>query len=277
MLNTAISLFHRTSWGLRELLKTHVFYSTKVRTLPQGFQFVATNSHGHKLMLEGTFEAEEAEVFNAELAACDVLVDVGANIGYYTCIACAQGKQVVAFEPMPFNLRLLYENLRINGWGEAVEVFPVGAGAGPGLASIYSASSTGASLVKGWASSTGYIHRTIPINALDRVLGARFAGKRVFVKIDIEGAEYAALRGATGLMKQNPAPVFVVEITLDQFYPGSKNPHFLDTFKLMFDHGYEAFNALAPITRVTPDDVEAWYSGAKINNRAYNFLFRKRA
>lgn len=274
MIHSAIAAFHRTSWGLRELFKTHLFYSGRARTLPQGFRFVATNSHGHKLMLDGSFELDEAEVFLTQLDACDVFVDVGANIGYYTCMARSRGKQVIALEPMPFNLRFLFSNLQLNGWEEQVEVFPLGAGAGPGFAELYSGSSTGASLVKGWAFSTGVIHRTIAINSLDNLFADRFAGRKVFVKIDIEGAEHAALRGATKLMSQTPAPVFAVEITLDQFYPGSKNPHFADSFKLFFDLGYRACIAQPPMTPVTQADVEAWFSGQK-STQLYNFLFVK--
>jgi FkbM family methyltransferase len=226
-------------------------------------------------MLTGQFEAEEAKVFASELQGCEVFIDVGANIGYYTCLACQLKKEVIAFEPMAYNLRFLYENLKLNGWQDQVEVLPIGAGNKPGICDIYGVSSTGASLVRGWAGSSGLARCTIPINTLDGLLAARMAGRKLLVKMDIEGGEYPALQGARKLLALSPAPVWFVEITLHQFHPGGKNPHFLETFRLFFDAGYQAFTADEAREPVSPAQVESWHSTLSLDNRRYNFLFAK--
>ena len=51
-----------------------------------------------------------------------LVVDVGANIGYFTMMAAAMGHDVVAFEPMPHNLGRLRSSVRANGFGSLVTV-----------------------------------------------------------------------------------------------------------------------------------------------------------
>lgn len=80
---------------------------------------------GHPQMVTGAFEPQERAVLERLLHDSDVFVDVGANVGLYTCLARSAGKTVLAIEPLQRNLDYLYANLRANGF-EDVEVFPVG-------------------------------------------------------------------------------------------------------------------------------------------------------
>lgn len=55
----------------------------------------------------------------------DVLWDVGANIGLYSCYAAAKNNcQVYAFEPSVFNLELLARNIFINGLADKISIVP---------------------------------------------------------------------------------------------------------------------------------------------------------
>lgn len=118
---------------------------------PHGFRLMVRGHIVHRWMLDGTFEAVEVAAMQKNLASADVFVDVGANIGFYTCLALQQGKFAVAIEPQPRNLRCLRHNLAVNGWNKMAEVHPVGLGAEPGQQQLYGASGTGASLIPRWA------------------------------------------------------------------------------------------------------------------------------
>jgi FkbM family methyltransferase len=63
------------------------------------------------------------------LARAPLVVDVGANRGYFCVQACAALNRptVVAFEPEPGNLAMLRANLALNGLDSAVEVVPAAA------------------------------------------------------------------------------------------------------------------------------------------------------
>jgi FkbM family methyltransferase len=74
-------------------------------------------------MAQGTFEPEETELIRTILKDVDVLINVGANVGYYCCHALSMGKAVVAFEPIQRNLRYLCVNIKTNGW--SCEIYPI--------------------------------------------------------------------------------------------------------------------------------------------------------
>src|SRR5687767_8756025 len=68
-----------------------------VRT-PYGFMLV-----GNPLMAANDYEPDEIAAFLRALQRCDACVDVGANIGYYSCLAATHGVPVIAIEPHPDN------------------------------------------------------------------------------------------------------------------------------------------------------------------------------
>jgi len=92
---------------------------------------------GHAAMAAGTFEPEETRLVRDLLQDVDILVNVGANIGYYCCHALSLGKPVIAVEPIARNLHYLLQNLRINGWAEQAEVFPVALGSASGILEMW--------------------------------------------------------------------------------------------------------------------------------------------
>jgi FkbM family methyltransferase len=161
--------------------------------MPQGFMLKSGNS------LFGTnYEIEVTDLIKTYLGNSDGFVDIGANVGYYTCMACSMGKRVVAIEPLDLNLRYLLYNLRHNGWND-VEVFPLGLSAQPGVSKIFG-SGTGASLLSGWAGTSAAYCKTIPLSTLDIILGQRFKGKQLLIKADVENAEYLLMKGSTQIL-----------------------------------------------------------------------------
>lgn len=200
--------------------------------------------HGFRLVgdlpiNDGVYEPAETELLLAALREADVFVDIGANIGYFTCLAGASGVRTVAIEPLDENLRLLYANLTLNGLRDRVEVFPIGVAHEPGVRTLFGAA-TGASLIEGWAAPSPILQRHISVSTLDILLASRFRGERILVKVDVEGAEYEVLRGASELLSRDPQPRWVIEICFSEHHPGGCNPNFQATFELMWSHGYSA-------------------------------------
>ena len=130
-------------------------------------------------MQSGAFEPQETALIRKLLDGAEVFVDVGANIGFYTCLARALGKYTLAVEPLPQNLAYLYANPEANGWTD-VEICPCGLAKLPGLATLYGGS-TGASLVKGWAGASPLLRQLVPLSTLDIVLGQRFNGPQLLI------------------------------------------------------------------------------------------------
>lgn len=249
--------------GVRDQL--HVMEEPVVT--PWGFKLA-----GNMAMAQGTFEPMETELVRNILKDVDVLVDVGANIGYYCCHALSMGKTVIAFEPIQRNLRYLYQNIKVNKWSGA-EIYPVALSNGVGVVKIYGGN-TGASVVKGWAGTPESYVTLVPSSTLDVVLGSRLRGKRALVIVDVEGGEKLMLEGATKILANDPKPIWMVEITTKEHQPCATaiNPHFKSVFQLFFQNGYQAFNADRDMRLVTMEQVDLAFGGS-LRFATHNFLF----
>lgn len=252
------------------------FPPRKAVQTPFGFKLAGGNSLHHKAMQEGRFEPDEVALVQHLLASADVFVDVGANIGFYTCLARYLGKQAIAVEPQAGNLRYLFSNLLANGWDDT-EVFPVGVGTAPGLVPLYGSSSTGASLIPGWAGSPRRVRRVIPVSTLDDLLGSRFRGKKLLIKIDVEGAEYDVLRGAEGLLTSSPRPVWLVEICRTEHHPDGMNLRYEDTFRLFLERGYRTVTAEKDPRPVSPAEIHESYRSGSVAPKVINYVFTSEA
>ncbi len=239
---------------------------------PSGFKLVSRNYAANRAMQSGTFEVEETEIIRHHLNSAEVFVDVGANIGLYTCMARSEGKYAIAIEPQPQNLECLYAGLSLNGWTDT-EVYPLGLGDKYGVVTLYGASGTGASLLSGWATYSSRFQQTIPLTTLDTLLSNRFDGKKLLVKIDVEGAEYGVLKGAGRTLKMLPRPTWMIEICLNEFHPAGLNPNYFATFEMFWSHGYEIRTADHENRLITPMDVRDWIAAKRSSLSGFNYVF----
>jgi FkbM family methyltransferase len=233
---------------------------------------------GPAYLIDSGFEQDDIRLVTEQLSEVDTFVDVGANIGIYTCLAASLGKSVVAIEPLPSNLRCLYQNLKRHGFS-GVEVFPMGLSSSPGLLTLRGIGAQ-ASFLPAWAVEeygfNQHIETLCPTTTLDAILGNRFSGQRLFVKVDVEGFEYEALQGAAATLSMSPAPLWLVECILKEFHPGG-NRNFERTFELFFDRGYSARTPQG--VPVTTEKVREWAArgciDSEITKSGFNFFFRK--
>ena len=124
----------------------------------------------------------------------DVFIDIGANIGLYSCILGVQKlvPRILAFEPDLQSFNLLNANLDINGLRTVVQAHAVAVGACEGTAMLLPAGieNRGLSRIDS-AAGGGY---SVPIVSLDDV--ADLDGHTIAIKIDVEGYELEVLAGA---------------------------------------------------------------------------------
>ena len=240
------------------------FRARRSARTPLGFDLV-----GDPSMQSGAFEEEETALVCDSLRRADLFVDVGANVGYYTCLARVAGVSTIAIEPVPANLRVLHHNLRLNGWSDT-EVWPVGVAAKQGSADIFGAG-TAASLISGWAGNRAASGQTIAVTTLDRLLEGRAVGRNLLIKVDVEGAEYDLLRGATDTLLRDPRPVWLIEIALDQHRP-ERNARFADTFEMFWCRGYRSFTGDGQRREITREHVAELVAGRGDSN-VYSWLF----
>lgn len=237
---------------------------SRLQDIPYEFKFIGKNP----LLADAERElTEQILKFRNEI---DVFVDIGAHAGFYTCLFRSLEKKTISIEPISQNLRWLYRNLEMNQWND-VEVWPLGLSESSGLRTFYGKDS-GASLIKGWDGASGVWKNTCPVNTLDNVLGNRLKGRRLLIKIDVEGAELFVLKGAESLIKMQPRPIWVLEISLDQ-HRNKANISFEDTFKIFWDNGYLSYAATNPLRLVKKEEVRDWQRKGSCDFGNNNWIF----
>lgn len=158
------------------------------------------------LRKNGTWESDEGRILLRHARPGSVVVDVGANVGYFSrLLATAARPSVVhAFEPHPD----LAGILRLNTWGLAapVVVHPLALGQRHGTVSITSADhNIGDSRVSEHPS--GAATRVAAMAPLDEVINGRVD----LVKIDVQGYESDVVAGMVRIIRENPSIVIVSE------------------------------------------------------------------
>lgn len=153
------------------------------------------------------FQTESAMYEDAisELNDGDVFYDVGANLGFFTCIMAREGAKAVSFEPDPLTADELRENLDRNNVEASVFEYAVSNQDGEGELEL----KKGPDGTEGLTQSGG---NTIQVEK--RKLDSLDTPPPDIVKIDTEGHEIQVLEGMKETLAENP--ILYVEAHGDQ-------------------------------------------------------------
>lgn len=162
----------------------------------RGYRWIVGSApHGCWL---GTYEPDTQRVFSNILRKGDVVFDVGANAGFFTLLASklvGPSGHVFAFEPLPRNLEMLGQHLRMNRVTN-VTVMPLALSSSSGVARF----STDGHPSMGGLSPRGEIE--VEVATIDELARSGVIRAPTFIKMDIEGAEHDALRGGVDLLRE---------------------------------------------------------------------------
>lgn len=183
------------------------------------------------------------------LAACldllhdgAVFHDIGASIGYFTIAVAARfgdRVSVVAIEPQPGPVRALTRSVAVNGYRN-VRVLPLLLGDAPGEGRLHVPSRSVHASLMPRARPRAVVSR--PMTTLDALVAGGRAPVPDVIKIDVEGAELAVLRGARAtLARHHPAVIFESDANARRF--GYERADLLAFFR---DCGYTSFFHLHP-------------------------------
>ncbi len=171
-------------------------------------------------VLRGRYEAEEMEFVRQHVRPGDTVLDIGANIGFFTINLAAMvgsGGKVYAFEPSPRVADLLERSVAENRFGDRIVVARAAAADQPGRLGLFvgadSLNLSGSYLMKNKtaADAPGRIVE-VPVVQLDLEPVRRPVS---FIKIDVEGAEPLALRGAHNILRED-RPTILAELNPSQ-------------------------------------------------------------
>lgn len=188
----------------------------------------------------------------------DVVVDGGANVGLFTLVAADRvgpAGKVIAFEPGRGVRMSLMANIVLNRLAH-VEVVPFALAAEPGEARfrVFDAGGAGLNHLVGADHEDGEVE-IVTLTSLDAVLTPSDRDRLTFLKLDLEGAEHAALRGAAATLRQ-AHPDILIEIEAAHLARMGSSPAAIA--EVLAGHGYrfyrpEADAAGAPVLSPVPD------------------------
>lgn len=227
---------------------------------------------GSPMMTREDYEFDEANTFLELLESHGTVLDIGANVGFYSCLAASRGKHVVSFEPSPRNLKFLYRSLWENRFQNA-EVFPIGLAKRPGLNRLYGFGDV-ASFVPGWSQAKKTRFTVVPVTSLDTIIAGRFQGQRLLIKMDVEGFELDVLAGAERTLDLEPKPTWLVEVLLSGGrIPAGINHQFAEVFETFWKHGYQCRRLDVKRELVEAADVRRWIAIGAVDDGRQDFLF----
>lgn len=177
---------------------------------------------GHHLFYYGVYEPVQRGLWEQLLAQGEksIVLDVGANTGYYSLLAAARRNvaRVVCFEPNPMVTPILRYNVQANSaLASKVTIVEAAAGDVDGIVSFHrNRAEHNFGLGSLRARTDDDVTVDVPMVRLDRHLPSMSIERVDLVKIDVEGAELAVLRG----LLEFGRPTLVIEV----------HPHILPSF-----------------------------------------------
>lgn len=193
----------------------------------------APNSYFIETGTAPVVEPAETKLFLSLLNDTPHLIDIGANVGWYSCIAAAHSHgraSVLAFEPEPYNYERLVRNIGHNFF-HGVQARRIALEAAQEMGKLYlSPDNPG----NHRTSNTGGREAiNVPIARLDDVTASTGFHADI-VKIDVQGAEPYVFAGATKTFARMGDSLAV----FTEFYPAGMG---LDVAHALADHMY-SFN-----------------------------------
>ncbi len=189
----------------------------------------------------GSYEPEEAGLFFSLIGEGRTLVDIGANVGWYSLTAARRFPHLAihAFEPMPKTFGYLTRNIALNavttirtynhGFGEREET----------LTFYYPPEGSGNASARNLSGSPAVTEVRARVRRLDDVV--RETGILIdALKCDVEGAELFVFRGARGTLASQRPVVFTEML---RKWSAAFGYHPNDIIALFTELGYRCFTA----------------------------------
>jgi len=207
-------------WALDTSRHTLTEHELRILKTRKGFSMIVDLGDwlGRHVFVSGEYEPATTAIVEALLRPGDIMVDVGANIGYFSLLAAKRvGPQgaVIAFEPMPSTCARLRENVKLNALSQVavrteaiycengMKEFNEGPADHCGISSLRSIERTSKTIQVVTARGDSLLPPELPV---------------AMIKIDVEGAELQALEGLEQTLQRH-TPDLIVEVT-DEYLRG---------------------------------------------------------
>lgn len=237
----------------------------------QGHRMFLDSRDSLGLSADEIWEPLETALVKKEVRSGDVVLDIGANIGYYTLILArlvGENGRVFAFEPEPENFDLLKKNVEINGYRNAVLV-KKGVSDVNGKTRLYlSEENRGDHRV--YDSRDDRNSMEIETIRLDDYF-KDYEGRIDFIKMDIQGAEGKALQGMPLLLQKFKELKIIMEFWPTVLKKAGTEPG--DLLGFLLNHDFKIYNIDRAEKMIKPADINELLEAYSYEAEKYTNLF----
>ena len=188
----------------------------------------------------GWYEEKESRFLLKILEHGMVMIDAGANIGYYSMMVAARsvGSQVFAFEPSSANANRLRKNIQLNNCTN-VTVVPLALGNNNAVTTLYQSAvdNSGMTSLIPPENANGTTE-PVQVIRLDDWAATNKLLTLDLIKIDIEGFELFALEGMADILTKF-LPMLLIEIKKENMVRFGR--HAADIYTFLENLGYHPF------------------------------------
>lgn len=215
--------------GLRSVPGVSVLYDSLFRIFWPGNEVIIVrgskmyvNIHEPSSSLRHTFqtyalrtvhEESTTKLFEQHIKKGDVVLDIGANIGYFSLLAAklvGDKGEVYSFEPEPRNYKYLMKNAKLNGY-DNITAFQKAVSDKTGKINLFICPyDSGHHTIKQFKGIKDYKpeladqKESVEVDTVKLDDFFKKLGKPIdFIKLDVEGAEVLALKGMDTVLRKN--------------------------------------------------------------------------
>ena len=225
---------------LRKLVPPNYLYSKG--------KYKKVNRNGINYQLDISNVVDHSFYFNLEkpsydsilplLKSANVILDIGGNIGtsalYYASINPTA--KILSFEPHPDTFEKAVENIELNTF-QNIELINLGLGTQQASLKLYEVDEYNPGMNRILTEEANFPFKIIKVDVLDDVLFKKEIKKVDFIKIDVEGYEYAVLSGAKETLKSNP--LLFIEVNDNSLKENKSSAK--ELVELLITAGYSTF------------------------------------
>ena len=230
-----------------------------------GIRIVVDNADQRTAPVEilnfNAYEPELASVIRSLAPFMNTMLDIGANIGWYSLLVQKINPSAVihAFEPIPVTFQRLKDNIDLNN-SLNVYLHNYGLSSQPGtFPFFYYSEGTGNASLQNLANRDDAQVFECDLKTLSSIENELVVNETIdFIKCDVEGNELSVIQGGGELIEKHK-PIILLELL--RKWSARFNYHPNEVIELLRDHGYNSYvcapdSKLSPIQLITEETIE---------------------
>ena len=214
------------------------------------------------LVAVGEYESLESWILSFFAKQSHFIIDVGANVGYYSVILgklLTKDSKLLAFEPNPESFEVLQTNIILNNLAESIQPLCFALGEVEDSFDLIipiDSGSSAASRMNLHPEESSTVCKVVQLK-LDDFLLKNYPNRKIdLIKVDVEGGEFGFIKGALTTIS-NHKPVLFLELLRKWAEPFGYHPE--DVRLMLEELGYFCFGIsleMPKIQKITEDTLQ---------------------